>query len=405
MTPARHLPHRRVRVTATGLLVGALTFTAACSGSAADDKGGSSDAGPIKIGLVIPLTGVFQSAGPDTRNGFQTYLDMHGGRLGGRDVEVIVADEGDGPPTSVPAVTKLVKQDKVSAVVGLTNAANVAANSHLLTENKTALIGTIGQPGDIKDPSHVWHTSYLSEEPGIAVAPYMKQAIAGPVYAIGPDFQGGWDQLRGFTDTYKKLGGVLANPDGKTKFTPFPATKNFTPYFTEIKNSGAKAVYTFYAGTSAIDFVKQYKQSDIKDVPLYAAGFLTEGAVLAPEGDAAKGVFTSLNYTPGLDIPANREFVAAYQAKYDTLPTMLSMTAYDAAAVLDKAIAGAGDDATPEAINAAIAGVGRIDSPRGAWEFNPSTHAPVQKWYLREVRQDGGVLGNVMVRELGTLGS
>src|SRR5438067_1123795 len=82
------------------------------------------------------------------------------------------------------------------------------------------------------------------------------------------------DELKGFVDAFAQAGGQLANPDGKATFTPFPQTDNFTPYFAKIKQSGAKAVYCFYAGRAAIDFVKGYKQSEIADLPLYAAGFL-----------------------------------------------------------------------------------------------------------------------------------
>ncbi len=118
MTPASHISRRSIRVTSAGLLAGALAFTAACSGSAADDKKGGSSSGTVKIGLTIPLTGVYSALGPDLQNGFQTYLDQHGGKLGGHKVELVITDEGDGPQTSVPSVTKLIKQDKVTAVVG-----------------------------------------------------------------------------------------------------------------------------------------------------------------------------------------------------------------------------------------------------------------------------------------------
>ena len=42
----------------------------------------------------------------------------------------------------------------------------------------------------------------------------MAQNVAGSVYAFGPDYQGGYDQLRGFTDAYTKAGGKLANDGG-----------------------------------------------------------------------------------------------------------------------------------------------------------------------------------------------
>jgi branched-chain amino acid transport system substrate-binding protein len=73
--------------------------------------------------------------------------------------------------------------------------------------------------------------------------------------------------------------------------------------------------------------------------------------------------------------------------------------------VLDRAIGAAGADPTPEAINKAIAGIGQIDSPRGTWEFSRTTHAPVQKWYLRQVRPDGRSLSNTVVESLLTLGA
>src|SRR4029079_12947220 len=95
-------------------------------------------------------------------------------------------------------------------------------------------------------------------------------------------------------------------------------------------------------------------------LPLFAAGFLTEGGVLNAEGDAARNIYAVLNYSPDLDNAANRTFVGAWKGNHDGPPTTYAMAAYDAAAVLDKAIAAAASTAkpgttpTPAAINAAI---------------------------------------------------
>src|SRR5690606_36578809 len=137
-------------------------------------------------------------------------------------------------------------------------------------------------------------------------------------------------------------------------FTPFPQTTNFAPYLADIKASGAKAVYTFYAGSAAVAFVKQYHEFGLsEEIPLYTAGFLTEGGVLAAQGEAALGIKNSLNYSSDLDNPANRAFAAAYQSAYNLLPTTFAMATYDAAAVLDKAIAAASakGEVTGETIN------------------------------------------------------
>ena len=390
---------QRRAVTACTLAIAVSVGTVACGGS-----GTSSSADHIKIGLIASLTGTYQSIGTDIRDGFQLYLDNHGGKLGGHPIDLVVGDEGDGAPTAVPAANKLIKQDRVVALTGIVGGGSAAAVVPLATQAKIPMIGSSARP-EFKDINWVWHTSYLSDEPGAAIAEYVKENVRGTVYAIGPDYQGGWDELRGFTEALAKAGGTLANPGGKTTFTPFPTTTNFTPYFTQIKASKAAAVYCFYAGSAAIDFVKQYAQSDIKDLPLYAAGFLTEGGVLTAQGDAARNIYSVLNYSPDLDNAANRTFVSAWKAKHPGPPTTYAMSSYDAAAILDKAIAAAGDDPTSEKINKAIGELGRIDSPRGPWQLSKKTHSPIQKWYLRQVRQDGRTLANTVVEDLATVGS
>jgi branched-chain amino acid transport system substrate-binding protein len=389
--------HRRGRPAAA--LLALVLAAAGCADGTADRAGGDT----VKVGLLASLSGIYQSVGTDIRDGFQVYLASHGNKLGGHRVDLVVADEGDGAPTAVPAATKLVKRDRVQVLTGIVGGGSVAAVQPVLHEAKIPFVGSNGRP-KLKDVSRVWHTSYLSNETGAAIAEHVADAVQGSVYAIGPDYQGGWDQLGGFTAAFAKAGGELANPDGETTFTPFPATNNFTPYFAKIKASGAAAVYTFYAGSAAIDFVKQYAQSEVRDLPLYAAGFLTEGGVLTAQGDAARDIYSVLNYSPDLDNAENRAFVAAWGADHDRPPTTYAMASYDAAAVLDKAIAAAGANPTPEAINQALAGLGRIDSPRGPWQFSEKTHSPVQKWYLRQVRPDGRALSNTVVGDLATVG-
>ncbi len=378
------------------LLAAALVATAACS----SESGGSGD-DTLKIGLLVPLSGPYEAIGKDLQKGFELYVDTHGGKLGGRKVQIVTADEGNGGATALPAATKLVKQDKVTAVVGVANGGSMAAVAPFLTEERIPLVGAGGRP-PLDNVDRVWTTSWISEETGAAIAQYVKDTVNGPVAVIGPDYQGGHDQLRGFTDTFTKAGGKVVND--KPYLTPWPGDNNFLPYFSQIAQSDAKAVYCFYAAAQAVEFVKQYRQSDAKNLPLYGAGFLTEGSTLTAQGDAARDIYSVLNYAPGLDNPENRKFVADYQAKHKAVPNLYNVTAYDAGAVLDRAVAAIGDaKVTPETIANAIGGLGQIDSPRGPWTFG-ANHSPVQKWYLRQVRQDGPTLSNVVVQELATLG-
>jgi branched-chain amino acid transport system substrate-binding protein len=374
-----------------------------CAGSSLDSQP-APRGGPIHIGLMWPQSGIYKTVGDDFARGWQLYLDLHGGKLGGHDIVTTVVDEAEGKHSARNGVKKLVEQDRVDVVVGTISSDAVEAIYPVITEKKIPYVATGGRPTTLTDLTYVWHTSWQNRDAGQAIADYIRTNVNGSVWAIGPDYQGGWDQVGGFVDAFVAGGGKLANPGGKPTWTPFPATSNFLPYLNAIAASDAKAVYCFFGGSNAVDFVKQYHQSGLAaKAPLYAAGFTTEGAVLAGQGAAADGTFSSLNYAPDLDNPANRQFATEFQKKYDTIPDLYNVTAYDAALLLDRAIAAAGPNPTSASINAAIVQLGAIASPRGDWRFG-TEHSPIQPWYLRQVRADGRGRANVVVQTLTTLG-
>lgn len=386
-------------------LAGGLALPLLLAAGCAGDAGGADGADEtVTIGFIAGLSGIYQTVGEDMVDGFELYLELNDGRLGGRTAQLEIADEGAGE-LALPAAERLIRQDRVDVLAGIVGGGSYAAVAPLAAEHEVPLVGANGRPNLAPDQVEwLWHTSFISDEPGQAIAPYVYENVAGPVYAIGPDYQGGHDELRGFVDAFTGLGGELANPDGQTRWTPFPDTTDFIPYFNEIAQTDAAAVYTFYAGAAAIDFVTQYAQSEIADLPLYGA-FLTEGAILAAQGEAAEGIWNVLNYSPDLDNAANREFVAEWSARHDRTPTTFAMASWDAALVLDRAIAAIDGEVTPAGINEAIGGLGQIDSPRGPWQFSGQTHAPIQRWYLRVVARDGSELTNVLVEDLATVGT
>ena len=51
----------------------------------------------LRIGFIAPITGIFAQIGKDMVDGFQLYLDEHGGKLGGADVKFIVEDSTGKP--------------------------------------------------------------------------------------------------------------------------------------------------------------------------------------------------------------------------------------------------------------------------------------------------------------------
>lgn len=386
----------RVRLTVAAVAAG-LALTA-CGGGLGSEE--ASDSGPVKIGLLIPQSGVYKSLGDDMRNGWELYLDQHDGQLGGREVETVIADEGETADTGRSAADRLVKQEQALAVTGVVSSATMNGITDLFESNGVPLVGSNASPTTLTDAEYIWRTSYVNDEPGKALGAYVAENVDGPVYLLAADYQAGIDEVTGFKETFLEAGGEIADE----VYTPFPTTTNFQPFLSNLNQSDAEAVFTFYAGGAAVDFVKQYNQFGLKDkVTHYSAGFLTEGGVLDAQGAAAEGTFTAMNYNHDLENETNQQFVEAYEAAYDLKPTTYAMASYDAAQVLDKAIQEAGDELTSETLNEAIGNVGEIDSPRGTWSFNDNG-TPVQMWYLREVQPVDGGMANVVVDELGELG-
>jgi len=351
--------------------------------------------GSVKIGLLVPQSGPFKGIGDDQANGFKLYLKLNDNQLAGHQVELVTADEGDSAQSGVAAANKLLKENALVALTGVANPSVITAIKDLVETAQIPLVGSNASPSTLQGVKYIWRTSYVGDEPGKALGKYVtQQAGTGSVYVISTDDPAGREEVKGFLDMFT---GKLLGPN----YVP-ASTANFQQYFTKIKNSTAKAVFCFFADTQAVTFVKQYVESGL-DLPLYAPGFLTEGAVLKAQADAAKGIYTAMNYSPDLDNPLNRKFTSEYDKAYNMAPTTYAMASYDAAAVLDKALELIPGNPTSPSLNTALGRIGSIDSPRGAWQFNQN-RTPQQKWYLRQVRADGTGIFNSLVTELGTLG-
>src|SRR6185312_4902619 len=103
----------------------------------------------LRIGFVAPMTGIFAQIGKDMVNGFQLYLDEHGGKLGGADVQFIVEDEQGKPDTAVTKAKKLVLQDHVQMFIGGLLASSGYAMAPVSTQEKTLYIAAVPAADDL----------------------------------------------------------------------------------------------------------------------------------------------------------------------------------------------------------------------------------------------------------------
>ncbi|MGW5560732.1 ABC transporter substrate-binding protein [Micromonospora sp. NPDC003944] len=380
--------------------LGTTGFAAACgSDSDAEPTAGRN---PVKIGLITPQAGGFKSIGDDITNGFQLFLDLHDQRLGGHPVELLTADEGDTAKTGKAAVEGLLKQN-VLALTGVVNSAVMVGIRDTVEQARVPLIGSNASPSSLQSVFYIWRTSYVLDEAGRALGRYLRDQLPanGRVAIIMPENVGSPDVVRGFRQEFGASDPRIRDKETYTSATTNPGKTTYSSDITRALAKKPTAVFCFFAGAAAVEFIKQLREKF--SGPIYAPGFLTEGAVLENLKDNALGIQTALNYSADLNNTSNRVFASAYRKKYQVTPTTYAMASYDAAQVLDQAIQLTGGKPTPQQVNLALGKIGQIDSPRGIWQFN-QPRTPQQKWYLREVQRDGQVMSNVLINELATLG-
>ncbi|MFI6161102.1 MULTISPECIES: ABC transporter substrate-binding protein [Micromonospora] len=386
--------------------LGTTGLTAACATDG--DEGPAAPTGkPVKIGLIAPQTGGFKAIGDEIVNGFQLYLTLNGQQLGGHPVTVVTADEGETAKTGKAAVDSLLKQG-VLALTGVVNSAVMVGIRDTVEKARVPLVGSNASPKSLQSVVYIWRTSYVLDEPGRAIGPYMAQRLptGSRVAIIAPDNLGSRDVIQGLQAQFSTAGTGDPRIADPVIWTDTSSTPGGTAYTADIRTALARqpdAIFCHFAGPAAVQFIKQLYREGWTG-PIYAPGFLTEGTVLDEVQEVeARNIVTALNYSADLNNTANRTFASAYRKTHGASPTTYAMASYDAAQVLDKAIRLAGGDPTPQQVNLALGKIGQIDSPRGAWQFN-QPRTPQQKWYLRKVQRDGQVLSNVLINELATLG-
>src|SRR5262249_11669333 len=95
---------------------------------------------PIKIGLVLPYSGVYANFGEGITNGFDYALKKRGNQLGGRPVEILKGDDQLDPKIGGEVTQKLVTRDKVDFVVGTVGSNVVPVMEKICIENDTFLV-------------------------------------------------------------------------------------------------------------------------------------------------------------------------------------------------------------------------------------------------------------------------
>jgi branched-chain amino acid transport system substrate-binding protein len=359
--------------TAVGLAVG----LSAAPEAAAQQK--------LKVGLMLPYTGTFAALGNSIENGFRLAVAESGNKLGGREVEYFKVDDESDPAKATDNANKLIKRDQVDVLVGTVHSGVAMGLAKAAKDNNVLLIVPNAGAGAVTGPmcgTNIYRSSFSNWQPGYAMGEVVAKRGHKNVVTITWKYAAGDESVGGFREAFEKGGGKIV----KELSLPFPNVE-FQALLTEIASLKPDAVYTFFAGGGAVKFVKDYDAAGLrKTIPLYGAGFLTDGTLEA-QGDSAQGLLTTLHYADGIDNPKEKAFRTGYAKTFPNAPApdVYAVQGYDAGQMLAIALTATKGDATKhDAIHAAMQKA-TIDSPRGKFTLSKSGN-PVQDMYLREVK-------------------
>jgi branched-chain amino acid transport system substrate-binding protein len=339
----------------------------------------------LKVGLILTLSGPGAVIGQQARDGFALAVKDLGGKMSGRDVEVVVVDDELKPDAAVTRVKGLLERDKVDFVVGPIFSNILQAIHKPVVDSKTFLISPNAGPSSYagKQCSPFFYvTSYQNDQVHEVLGKVAQDRGYKRTYLMVPNYQAGRDSVAGFKLDYKgEIVGESYMPLG---------TLDFQPELTKIASLKPDAVFTFMPGGLGVNLVKQYRQAGLADAIPVLSAFTVDESTLPAQQDAAIGMFGGANWAPNLDNPQNRTFVAEYEAAYERVPGTYAMQAYDAAMLIDSAVKAVHGDLTNKDAVAAALKKADFSSLRGNFKFNRNGY-PIQDFYLTKVakRPDG----------------
>jgi branched-chain amino acid transport system substrate-binding protein len=378
-----------------------LLLTAAALGLA----GSVAQAQEVKVGVVLPYTGIGAEFAKQMDQGMELYLKLNADKVKPYSIKFIKRDsKNPGGATAKTAVQELLTQDKVDVLAGWVYSPNAIASAPIVKAGKKlAVIMNAGTgfitklaPEYVRTSFSMWHAGYAMGE---AAAKQLKAKTAVVAYS---DFPPGKDSLAAFKAGFEANGGkvVDAIPAGGAGAVP-----DFTPFFQRAKDKKPDVLFVFVpAGDHASAVVKTYGALGMRDagIKLIGPGDITQDIKLQPMGDAAVGLITTHHYHADLDNAENKRFVAAWKKEYgaDSTPDFLASGAYVGMAAIVHAIHATKGKMNGDAAVKSLLGW-KFDSPQGPIMIDPQTRDIVMNEYISEVYK--GSDGKLHMKVIGTI--
>lgn len=349
----------------------------------------SSFADSVKIGFVTTLTTPASVIGEDMQAAVNLAVEHLGGKMAGKDIEVIFEDDGFKPEIGKQKTDKLVKKDDVDFVAGFIWSHVLLAASKTVLDSGKFLISSNAGPSLLAGAgchANFFSTSWQNDQTPMALGEVLNTQGVKSLYAMAPNYAAGKNMVAGVERTFK---GEIVGRDmtkwGKDK------QLDFSVELAKAKASGADGLFIFYPGSAGGAFIKQYQHAGLRDsLPLYSV--FTVDSISLPKFQIAnmEGVMGSSSvmfWAPDLDNPANHKFVSTFKAKHGRYPSFYAAQSYDTIMLINSALqATAGNLDDQDQLRAAMEKAD-YDSVRGRYSYG-NNHLPVQNFYLRKVVAD-----------------
>jgi branched-chain amino acid transport system substrate-binding protein len=351
-------------------------------------------ADPLKIGLILPLTGPFASTGKQIEAAARLYMAKNGDTVAGRKVELIVKDDtGLAPETTKRIAQEMVVQDKVSVLAGFGLTPLALAAAPVATEAKVPMVVMAAATAMIPTRSpYIVRTGFTLPQVTAPIAEWALKNKIKRVVTMVTDYGPGLDAEKTFQAVFKAGGGEIV----ESIRTPL-RNPDYAPFLQRAKDAKPDALFVFVPSGEGLAVMKQFDDRGLKQagIRLIGTGDVTDDDLLESMGAPAVGVITSFHYSAAHDSPENKAYVDAFmKANNGMRPNFHSVGGYDGMHLIYEAAKKAGPNATGEQLVEAMKGMKWV-SPRGPMSIDPATRQTIQNVYLREVKMVNGKPWNI----------
>ena len=340
----------------------------------------------IKIGVPVGLSGANSVVAPSVVQSAElavAEINAAGGILG-RQLELIVADDGSGAQGAQKAFDSLVFQKEVDVLISMETSAARNAGLPIVNRGKVPYIYTSFYEGRSCSPWMYVNAWVPEQQVAPIVDHFMNTNDAKTFFLIGSDYAFGRGMLEFTEDYIKTKGGEVLGDE----YLPMDGT-DWTAILSKLKAANPDALITSTAGGAPnVTLTKQLRAAGI-DIP-YGNLAVDEGTARNMGADAA-GIYISASYITSIGSDENQTFLAAMKEHFgDDLktPNDLSVPQYEAVYLYKLAVEKAGST-EPEAVIEALGEV-TFQGPRGSITMNKQRHTPLTM-YLAQVQADGSI--------------